>query len=303
MRNRFDSSSACSSACRMLPLCWKMKSATDATMPRRSGQLIKTMAEFFIARPHILSRLPASVRHETKCVRLNIANSTRKHRPHTCEPLSSGLKETKEPRPSIGWTEWSPCRGCLWRIVISPIIPQDSPLLRFCDAQSRRGSKDSGPSLPAGTGLRWSLLADFPGPHERQPLEYGSVQVRVGHLADPLSPGGHGSIHAPDHWFWRPCGKSRWCRTLSDVQPRHSRATLDAEVPQFRQRSALSVPPMARQPADTGGDRNQDDPLRSPVPSVCGKANWHHPTRVFGSDAFLDGSRPRKQTARFQDVL
>src|SRR6266550_3594579 len=127
MRNRFDSSSACSSACRMLPLCWKMKSATDATMPRRSGQLIKTMAEFFIARPHILSRLPASVRHETKCVRLNIANSTRKHRPHTCEPLSSGLKETKEPRPSIGWTEWSPCRGCLWRIVISPTIPQDSP--------------------------------------------------------------------------------------------------------------------------------------------------------------------------------
>ncbi len=67
------------------------------------------------------------MRHETKCVRLNIANSTRKHTPHTCEPLSSGLKETKEPRPSIGWTEWSPCRGCLWRIVISPIIPQDSP--------------------------------------------------------------------------------------------------------------------------------------------------------------------------------
>jgi hypothetical protein len=32
-------------------------------------------------------------------------------------------------------------------------------------------------SPPAGPGLRWSLLADFPGPHERQPLEYGSVQM------------------------------------------------------------------------------------------------------------------------------
>src|SRR6266705_2883634 len=61
MRNRFDSSSACSSACRMLPLCRKMKSATDATMPRRSGQLIKSMADFFIAKPHIVSRLPACV--------------------------------------------------------------------------------------------------------------------------------------------------------------------------------------------------------------------------------------------------
>src|SRR5438552_366781 len=31
-----------------------------------------------------------------------------------------------------------------------------------------------------------------------------------------------------------PCRSRRWCRSLSDVQPRHSRATLDAEVPQLR---------------------------------------------------------------------
>src|SRR5208283_3865647 len=43
--------------------------------------------------------------------------------------------------------------------------------------RQRRCSKDSRPSLPAGTGLRWSVLADFPGPHERQPLEYRSVSV------------------------------------------------------------------------------------------------------------------------------
>jgi hypothetical protein len=57
--------------------------------------------------------------------------------------------------------------------------------------RQRRGSQDSRPSLPASTGLRWSRLADFPGPHERQPLEHGSIQVRVRHAADPLGPGGH----------------------------------------------------------------------------------------------------------------
>src|SRR5258708_4665891 len=134
--------------------------------------------------------------------------------------------------------------------------------------RQRHGSKDSCQSPSPGAGLRWSLLADFPGPHEGQPLEYGFVQVRVGHVANPLGPGGHGSIHAPDHWLRRPCRNGRWCRTLSDVQPRHSMAMLDAEVPQLRQRSALSVPPMASQSADTRGDRNQDRPLRSPVPSV-----------------------------------
>jgi len=100
--------------------------------------------------------------------------------------------------------------------------------------RQRRSSQDSRPSLPAGTALRRPLLADVPGPHERQPLEHGSVPVRIGYFADPLGPGGHGSIHTPDRWLWRPCGNDRWGRTLSDVQPCHSRATPNAEVSQFR---------------------------------------------------------------------
>jgi hypothetical protein len=32
----------------------------------------------------------------------------------------------------------------------------------------------------ARTGLWWSYLVDFPGAHERQPLEHGSVPVRIG---------------------------------------------------------------------------------------------------------------------------
>ena len=59
------------------------------------------------------------------------------------------------------------------------------------------------------------------------------------HVEDPLGPGRHGSIHAPDHWLRRPCRCGRWGRTLSHVQPRHSRATRVATVPQLRPRSCL----------------------------------------------------------------
>src|ERR1039457_6373331 len=52
-----------------------------------------------------------------------------------------------------------------------------------------------------------------------------------------------------------------------------------------------------------GGDRNQDHPLRSSVPSIRGKANRHPSARVFGSHLVLDDGRSRKQAARFQDLL
>jgi hypothetical protein len=51
--------------------------------------------------------------------------------------------------------------------------------------QQRCGAKDSRPSLSARTGLRRALLADVAGSPERQPREYGSVPLRVGHVEDP----------------------------------------------------------------------------------------------------------------------
>ena len=89
--------------------------------------------------------------------------------------------------------------------------------------------------------LRWSLLADLHWTPEGQPLEYRSVPVRISHVADPLGPGRHGSIHAPDHWVRRPCRSGRWYRALPDVQSGHSRPPGDAKVPQLRPRSALSI--------------------------------------------------------------
>jgi putative transposase len=35
----------------------------------------------------------------------------------------------------------------------------------------------------------------------------------------------------PDHWVRRPCRNRQRCRTLPDLQPRHSMATADAQVP------------------------------------------------------------------------
>jgi hypothetical protein len=72
---------------------------------------------------------------------------------------------------------------------------------------------------------------------------------------------------------------------------------------ELRQRSALSVPPVASQSADSGGDRNQVPSLRAPVPSVRGKADRHPAPRVFRSHVVLDDCRSRKQTARFHDLF
>src|SRR6266481_6869135 len=47
-----------------------------------------------------------------------------------------------------------------------PRIAQQIALVFHIQNRQRRGSQDPRPSLPTGTGLRRSLLADVPGPHE-----------------------------------------------------------------------------------------------------------------------------------------
>ena len=57
------------------------------------------------------------------------------------------------------------------------------------------------------------------------------------------------------------------------------------------------------QSADPGGNRNQNRPLCSPVPSLCGTVDRHDSTRVFGSHVVLDDGGPGEQAARFQDIF
>src|SRR5207302_4909347 len=59
---------------------------------------------------------------------------------------------------------------------------------------------------------------------------------------------------------------------------------------------------MASQSADTEGDRNQDHPLRPPVPSIRGKSDRPPAAGILRSHVVLDDGRPRKQAARFQDL-
>ena len=119
---------------------------------------------------------------------------------------------TKRPKDSPIWAKLRP-----WP---SPIICQTSdnpeasrivvePTLAHAGCGSAGNRLDSRPPLHAGTGLRRSLLADLPRPHERPPLEHGTVQVRIGHVADPLGPGGHAK---PEFELV--------CRTLGEISQR-----------------------------------------------------------------------------------
>src|SRR4029077_18965237 len=180
----------------------------------------------------------APVRHRTEA--LNPARPSPSLEPAKV-PHAVLTKSPSEARPERTECRTHP-RGRRHEAAQSPLgLSANRPADRLGVPHSnrqRRCSKDSRPSPLAGTGLRGSLLANFPRPHERQSLEYRSVPVRVGHVADPLGPGHHGSILATDHWLRRPSRHGRWCGTLSNVQPRPSRATLDAEVPQLRPRSS-----------------------------------------------------------------
>jgi len=86
------------------------------------------------------------------------------------------------------------------------------------------------------------------------------------------------------------------------VQPCHSRAC-DAEVPQFRQRSAVPVPPMVGQPAGAVCDRGQECSLCSDVASVCRAVDRHCATRMLGSDVVLVRAGPGTETVRISGLL
>jgi hypothetical protein len=70
--------------------------------------------------------------------------------------LIHAVVEMKQRNPNWG------CPRIAQQIALAFNIPIDKDVVR----------KDSRPSLPASSALRWSLLVDFPGPHERQALEY-----------------------------------------------------------------------------------------------------------------------------------
>src|ERR1700722_9448991 len=102
VRKRFDSSSACSSLERMLPLWRKMKSAMEATTPLRSGQETRRMTELCISywqrhRPgkHEPSARCAERSLGSPWLRMHKANPQDRPRPQSIEKEDQVFEETK----------------------------------------------------------------------------------------------------------------------------------------------------------------------------------------------------------------
>ena len=181
----------------------------------RPARLIRSA---IVLRPSTLLSLHQALR--SRKYRL-LFSSQRRGRPGPKGPnkeLLEAVVQIKQRNPAWG------CPRIAQQIALAFDIPIDKDVVRRILASHYRPKPDS-----------WgSILANIPGPHEGQPLECGSVPVRIGHVADLLGLGRDGSIYPPDHWVRHPCRNRQRCRTLSDVQSRHSMATVDAQVPQLR---------------------------------------------------------------------
>ena len=180
----------------------------------RPARLIRSA---IVLRPSTLLSLHQALRNRK--YRL-LFSSPRRARPGPKGPnkeLLEAVVQMKQRNPTCG------CPRIARQIALAFDIPIDKDVVRRILASHYRPEPASG-----------AILADLHWTPEGQPLESRYVPVRIGHVGDPLGPGRHGSIHASHHGVWSPCRSRRWCRPLSDVQPRHSMATLDAEVPQLR---------------------------------------------------------------------
>src|SRR6202049_4058802 len=81
--------------------------------------------------------------------------------------------------------------------------------------------------------------------------------MRIRNVANTLGSRGDGSIHASHCWFWCSGRHRGWGGSVPDVPASDSRAN-NAQLSQHRQRSLVSIPPVAGQPPSAGGDGNQD---------------------------------------------
>src|SRR6516162_8534838 len=165
-----------------------------------------------------------------------------------------------------------------------------------------RGTPDSWKILRARARIWRSVLAHLSRPGEGQSVEHRPVSLRIAEPTNALGAGGYGPVHSPYHRIWHSPRNCRWAVTVLDVAASDSRASV-AEVSQHGQRSVVSVPPMAGQPASVGGDGNQDGTLRATIASLCGAACWNAKERVPGSNIILDNRRPGGEAASVSEVF
>src|SRR6202162_4439692 len=75
--------------------------------------------------------------------------------------------------------------------------------------------------------------------------------MRIRNAANTLGSRGDGSIHASHYWFWCSGRHRGWGGSVPDVPASDSRAN-NAQLSQHRQRSLVSIPPVAGQSPSAG---------------------------------------------------
>ena len=130
----------------------------------------------------------------------------------------------------------------------------------------------------------------------------GPVWLGIVEPANALGAGGYGPVHAPYHRIWHSPRNGRWAVTVLDVPASHSRAMV-AEVSQHGQRSCVSVPPMAGQPASVGSGGNQDRTLCAAIASLCGATGWNPQERVLDRSLFWTTADLAAKLREFQEYF
>src|SRR6266478_7022766 len=164
----------------------------------RPARLIRSA---IVLRPSTLLSLHQALRNR-KYRRL--FSSQQRRRPGPRGPrreLIDAVVQMKQRNPTWG------CPRIAQQIALAFAIPIDKDVVRRILARHYRPEPASGGAILAD--LHWSA--------QGQPLECRSVPMRIGHLADSLDPGRHGSIHAPHPGVRCPCRKRRRGRSLPDV--------------------------------------------------------------------------------------
>src|SRR5436189_5406046 len=164
----------------------------------RPSRLIRSA---IVLKPSTLLRLHQALRNR-KYRRL--FSSQQRRRPGPRGPrreLIDAVVQMKQRNPTWG------CPRIAQQIALAFAIPIDKDVVRRILARHYRPEPASGGPILAD--LHWSA--------QGQPLECRSVPMRIGHVADSLDPGRHGSTHAPHPGVRRPCRKRRRGRSLSDV--------------------------------------------------------------------------------------
>ena len=112
-------------------------------------------------------------------------------------------------RAVVAMKERNPTWGCP-RIAEQITLAFGIPINK--DAVRRIWLADYRPVLDGG-----SVLADIPRQYERQPVECGSLAMRIRDIADVLGDGSDGPVQSPDYRIWNSTGSRRRCSPLPDV--------------------------------------------------------------------------------------